>query len=151
MFRPKCPVPGMLCAGVARAALFCYRLETWIARTSRLRQQSDKKGPSRHAHEAILLNPVSPMPSVRFTGRVFPAVLSVSIPNRPTFNWQADDLGLDMTFRVRIQDGSITIDCDVNKFDEDAHLVPLFMRASDIAKAAIDLAAFATGSGLKPV
>ncbi len=91
------------------------------------------------------------MPSVRFTGRVLPAALRVSVPNEPTFNWKADDLGLDMAFRVRIQDGSIVIDCDVNKFDESAHLVPLFMRAYDIARASIDLAAFATGSGLTVV
>jgi hypothetical protein len=82
---------------------------------------------------------------------VLPPALSVSIPNHPTFNWKADDLGLDMTFHVQIQDGSIIIDCDVNKFDESAHLVPLFMRASDIARACVDLAAFATGNGLTAV
>jgi len=91
------------------------------------------------------------MPSVRFTGRVLPPARSVSIPNQPTFNWKADDLGLDMTFHVRIQDSLIIIDCDVNKFDESSHLVPLFMRAYDIAKASIDLAAFATGDGLSAV
>src|SRR2546430_9420982 len=91
------------------------------------------------------------MLTVRFTGRVLPEALGVSIPNQPTFHWKADDLGLDMTFRVRIGDGSIMVDCDVNKFDENAHLVPLFMRASDIASACVDLAAFATGNGLMVV
>src|SRR5262249_22921716 len=87
-----------------------------------------RKGASRHAQSHFLLKSgCCVMPRVRFKGRVLPAALSVSIPNRPTFNWKADDLGLDMTFHVRIQDGSITIDCNVNKFEEDAHLVPLFM------------------------
>jgi hypothetical protein len=91
------------------------------------------------------------MPSVRFTGRVLPPALSVSIPNQPIFNWKADELELDMIFQVRIQDGSIVIDCNLNKFDESAHLVPLFLRASDIARACVGLAAFATGNGLTAV
>jgi hypothetical protein len=91
------------------------------------------------------------MPSVRFTGRVLPPALSVSIPNQPSFSWKADELELDMTFHVRVQDGSIIIDCNLNKFEESAHLVPLFMRASDIARACVDLAAFATGNGLTAV
>ncbi len=91
------------------------------------------------------------MPSVRFTGRVLPAALNVSIPNHPTFTWKADELGLDMTFHVQIQDGSITIDCDVTKFDESAHLLPLFVRASEIARTCVDLVAFTTGNGLTAV
>ncbi len=91
------------------------------------------------------------MPSVRFTGRVLPPALSVSIPNQPSFSWKADELELGMTFHVRVHDGSIIIDCTLNKFDESAHLVPLFMRASDIARACVDLAAFATGNGLTVV
>ena len=88
------------------------------------------------------------MPTARFTGRVFPAALDVSIPDRPTFHWKADDLGLDMTFQVQIQSGSIVVDCEINKFDASVHFVPLFMRAYDIARASADLAAFATGNGL---
>jgi hypothetical protein len=87
------------------------------------------------------------MPTARFTGRVLPAALNVSMANQPTFQWEVEELGLNMTFRVQIQDGSIRIDCDVNKF-ESAYLIPLFMRAHDIARATVDLAAFATGNGL---
>src|SRR5262249_7521046 len=87
------------------------------------------------------------MPTARFTGRVFPTALNVSIANEPTFNWKADELGLEMRFRVRIRDGSIVIDCDLNKF-ESAYLIPLFIRAHDIARTSVDLAAFATGNGL---
>jgi hypothetical protein len=54
---------------------------------------------------------------------------------------------LDATFRVRANDGLIRIDCDVNNFDA-TYLAPLSMRAYDIAKATVDLAAFATGNGL---
>jgi hypothetical protein len=52
-----------------------------------------------------------------------------------------------MNFRVQIQAGSILIDCDLNKF-ENGYLIPLFVRAHDIARACVDLAAFATGNGL---
>jgi hypothetical protein len=90
------------------------------------------------------------MLNVCFAGHVLPAVLNVSLANRPTFQWRSEELGLDMTFRVEIRDGSIRIDCNLNKY-EDAYLVPLFMRAQDIATASVDLAAFATGSGLSVV
>jgi hypothetical protein len=100
-----------------------------------------------HARAAHLSTIESTMPTARFSGRVLPAALNVSIENRPVFHWKADELGLDMTFRVEIQNGLIRIGCDVNKF-EDSYLVPLFMRAYDIARASVDVAAFATGSGL---
>lgn len=87
------------------------------------------------------------MPTARFTGRVLPAALNVSMANQPRFQWKVEEIGLDITFRVHISAGSIRIDCDVNKF-ESAHLIPLFMRAHDIARATVDLAAFATGNGL---
>src|SRR5258707_285070 len=87
------------------------------------------------------------MLTAHFTGRVLPTALNVSIANEPTFNWKADELGLEMRFRVRIRDGSISIDCDLNKF-ESTYIVPLFMRAYDIARTCVDLAAFTTGSGL---
>jgi hypothetical protein len=87
------------------------------------------------------------MPTVRFTGRILPAALNVSVANRPTFRWNADELGLEITFRVHIENGSIQIDCDLGKFEE-AYVVPLSMRAHDIARASVDLIAFATGNGL---
>src|SRR5229473_3611747 len=88
------------------------------------------------------------MPTVRFIGRVLPAAIDVSIPNEPEFTWTSHDLGLDMTFRLQIQKNSVIVDCDVNKFVPADHLVPLFMRAYDIARASVDLAAFASGKGL---
>src|SRR6266567_6596845 len=87
------------------------------------------------------------MPIARFTGRILPAALNVSLPNGPTFQWKADELGLDMIFRVRIENGAIQVDCETNKF-EASYLVPLFMRAHDIATASVDLVAFATASAL---
>src|SRR5712691_4831237 len=91
------------------------------------------------------------MPTVRFTGRVLPAALNFSITCRPTFSWKADDLGLEMTFRVDIQDGNVGIECEVNRFDKTAHFMPLFLRAYDIATASVDLAAFANGEVLTVV
>ncbi len=87
------------------------------------------------------------MPRARFAGRVLPAALNISLPNQPTLHWKADELGLEMSFHVQIGNGSILIDCDLNKFDV-AYLLPLFVRAHDIARASVDLAAFATGNGL---
>jgi hypothetical protein len=90
------------------------------------------------------------MLTVRFIGRVLPGTLELSLANRPAFNWTADELKLTMAFRVNIEKGAIEIDCDVNKFDP-TFLVPLYARALDIARATVDLIAFATGSGLMVV
>jgi len=91
------------------------------------------------------------MPTVRFTGRVLPAARNFCIACRPTFSWKADDLGLEMTFRVNIQDGNVRIECEVNRFDKTAHFMPLFLRAYDIVTACVDLAAFANGEVLTVV
>src|SRR5229473_474973 len=87
------------------------------------------------------------MPTARFTGRILPAALNVSLASQPTLHWKADELALEMSFHVQIRDGSILIDCDLNKFEDD-YLIPLFVRAHDIARACVDLTAFATGNGL---
>src|SRR2546421_10180897 len=91
------------------------------------------------------------MPIVRFIGRVLPAKHKVSLPSEPTFQWKIDHLALEVTFRLRIDDGSVLIACDVNKFVADIHLLPLFVRAYDIASASVDLVAFASGRGLRVV
>jgi len=88
------------------------------------------------------------MVKVRFTGRIFPAAINISIDNHPATNWKSPDLGLDMTFRVQIKNNNITIECEMNRFDGASHVTPLFMRAHDIARATVDLISFSTGNGL---
>jgi hypothetical protein len=125
---------------------------TLIASCRRLRQKSGQQRIGAHFHATPLPSSGSrSMTSVHFSGRVLPVGLGISIPNQPTFHWKADDVGLEMTFRLKVQNGSIVIDCDVNEFDPDTHFMALFLRASDIATVCVDLTALSTGKALTAI
>lgn len=87
------------------------------------------------------------MPRVRFAGRLFPAGVQLSVTDHPQINWHDAQNGLDITFTINIQNSTITVDCAVNRFDSTL-VTTLFMRAFDLARATVDLAAFSTGYGL---
>lgn len=87
------------------------------------------------------------MPKVRFAGRIFPQVVQLSVKDHPQINWKDDENDLDISFAISIQNGTVTVDCDVNKFDPALHLTSLYMRAFDLARATVDLTAFCTGYG----
>lgn len=84
------------------------------------------------------------MPTVRFIGRTFPAAVHVGIP-LPTVHWEDPETRLIMEFDAVAKDGAITIDCRVNKFIQEEHLIPIYNRAFDIATAGLDLISFSTG------
>jgi hypothetical protein len=70
-----------------------------------------------------------------------------AVADHPQINWRDDENNLDMTFAIGIQEGRITVDCEVNRF-EPSLITPIFMRAFDLARAAADLTAFSSGYGL---
>jgi hypothetical protein len=86
------------------------------------------------------------MPKVRFAGRIFPAGVQLSVADHPQINWHDDENNLDITFKISIQNSALTVDCDVTRFDQ-ALIIPLYMRAFDLARATVDLAAFSSGWG----
>jgi len=88
------------------------------------------------------------MPRLRLIGRVLPSARILTISNYPRLTFPATEIGLDLTFNVQIQDNIITVDCDANKWSKADHLMPIYMRAVDIVRAAVDLVCFATGDGL---
>ncbi len=84
--------------------------------------------------------------TVKFLGKIHPEIVQVSIIDPPTVNWTASDLGLEMAFKFQIERSDVRVDCEVNRFDA-ADIVPIWMRASDLVRGAVDLACFATGIG----
>ena len=88
------------------------------------------------------------MPTVRFEGRVFPTTAGISMETAPITGWRDAARGLTMDFKVQLQDGDIVVIIDVNKFNEAEHYLSVLMRASDTARAIIDLISFSSGRGL---
>jgi hypothetical protein len=86
------------------------------------------------------------MPKVRFGGRIFPFEIKVSIQDHPQINWKDTENDLDITFAITIQNSTVTVDCEVNRFEQSL-ITPLYMRAFDLARATVDLVAFSSGYG----
>jgi hypothetical protein len=86
------------------------------------------------------------MAIVRFTGRVLPkhVNLNFTLPDRC---WRADELGLDIIFKISIVNSRIYIECEAERYD-DAHFVEFYRRAIDLSQTAVSLASFATGLGI---
>ncbi|HXC02667.1 MAG TPA: hypothetical protein VNU49_08455 [Opitutaceae bacterium] len=89
------------------------------------------------------------MPKVQFIGRVFPDASKVSA-TAPDLNWKQEDIGLDATFRIKISDSVVNINCDITKFESDT-FVHLFMRVLDLSRALVNMVAFTSGYGLTVV
>jgi hypothetical protein len=89
------------------------------------------------------------VPKVHFIGRVLPsaAIISVEIPNGK-WKWQA--AGLEPEFKVKIGHSFINIECEIEKYETD-YFVELHKRASDLARAAVNVVAFASGLGLSVI
>jgi hypothetical protein len=92
-------------------------------------------------------NSVLKMPIVKFTGRVLPDVMLVTITDHPAIDWYDADVGINCSFKISIQHGVIEIDCILDKY-QDSDLARVYMRAFDLARATVDLTCFSTGYGL---
>jgi hypothetical protein len=86
------------------------------------------------------------MPRVRFAGRIFPTGVHLSVAGHPQISWHDDQNELDITFTIAIENNIVTVDCDVSRFDSTL-ITPIYMRAFDLARATVDLAAFSSGWG----
>ena len=92
------------------------------------------------------------MADVRFEGRVFPTGATLSTREHPIVEIRdADRMDVRMRFALSIENGRIIVDCDVDNYSRDEHLMRLFVRAVDLANAVVNLAAFAMGIGASVV
>jgi hypothetical protein len=87
---------------------------------------------------------------VRFSGRIFPTGVNLSVADHPQINWHDDENDFDITFTTTIQNNVVTVDCDVSRYDPTL-ITALYMRAFDLARATVDLAAFNSGYGFAVV
>lgn len=90
------------------------------------------------------------MAKLRFTGRIYPTALHVSINNFPSVQWidgWTIEAGLTPICHVAVQKNEVSIDVEVVHFDRELHFVPLAMRAYDTVRAAVDLLSFSSGNG----
>jgi hypothetical protein len=85
---------------------------------------------------------------IRFTGRVLPSVVNVTISNHPTIVWRDEDGAA--SFAAHIKDGLVTVECDTERTDSE-HITELYRRSIDIARASVDLVGFSRGLGLTVV
>jgi hypothetical protein len=62
-------------------------------------------------------------------------------------DWPNKEIGLDMKFALNIKESMIDVSCEVNRWKDEDH-THVWMRALDLARAAVNVAAFASGLGL---
>ena len=86
------------------------------------------------------------MPKVRFTGRVFPSVVQISV-HVPELTWPWTDTRLNLIFAVDIKDSLISVDCTLDEYKSE-YLTELVQRATDLSKTAANIMAFTEGVGL---
>lgn len=90
------------------------------------------------------------MPTVHFHGLVIPASCNISLQDLPEICWDHPDVDLFLKIRLEVTDSRIHVTVDANKFSpEDATFI--YIRAFDIARAAVELVAFKKGWGLTTV
>jgi hypothetical protein len=81
------------------------------------------------------------MPKFQILGRVLPDPLKVTIPSRD-IHW-IDGNGVEANFKIRIAGSLINIECEpLNAISDNIAL--LIIRAFDLARASVNLVAFAT-------
>jgi hypothetical protein len=85
---------------------------------------------------------------VQLLGVVLPLAAGLSIDGLPTTTWKSAELGLEMTFKIQIRDNNVVIDCELNKWSKEYHLMLAYMRALDTVRAIVDVASFSYGVGL---
>jgi hypothetical protein len=91
------------------------------------------------------------MPAIQLLGHIWPPAAVLNIKDMPLTTWSAPDIGLDMQFGIHIEENSVRIECEVNKWDQEKHFLPVYMRALDLARAAVDLAVFDFGVAMTVV
>jgi len=91
------------------------------------------------------------MPQITLLGSILPAVARITTKDLPVITWTSADLDLSMTFTTFIENGKVRIVCELSDWRRDDHLMPVYMRALDLVRAAVDLVAFSYGIGLTVV
>jgi hypothetical protein len=86
------------------------------------------------------------MQKIHFIGRVFPSAVKISV-QAPEVKWKWEEAGLELTIRVKIGNSFINVECELEEYRPE-YITELYRRALDLARASVNLVAFANGIGL---
>lgn len=88
------------------------------------------------------------VPTIHFLGQVYPLAFKISIGATVNVTWPILEIGLNAKLIPNIKDGAIDIECQLDReYRPSDDLVPLYMRALDLSRASVNIAAFAAGFG----
>lgn len=85
------------------------------------------------------------MEKIQFIGRVLPNSLIINM-DIPEINWKWQEEGIDLSMTISIVNSIISIDIKLSHF-RNSYLTELYKRAFDLARASINVVAFANGHG----
>jgi len=85
------------------------------------------------------------MAKISFLGKVLPDVFLVT-SSLPTVTFNSPDTGVKVQLDIKILDSAITIDCEIDNY-KPSDLVYIYIRAFDLVRAAVNIFAFAKGTG----
>jgi hypothetical protein len=88
------------------------------------------------------------MSTIRFTGHIHPTACKISLTDHPVGQWSDPTIDLHITFRTIVENGVITIECEMNRFNLEEHKIFLAKMAYDLGRTTVDLIALKNGAGL---
>jgi hypothetical protein len=92
------------------------------------------------------------MPRILFTGTVLPLALGLDHQNTARIRWKIEPgSGVEVEFSISIRGSLITVACDYEGRLTEQDVVFAYVRASDIARATVDLFSLSSGYGLVAV
>src|SRR5579862_6886029 len=86
------------------------------------------------------------METIQFIGRVFPSAFKITV-QAPEAKWIWQEENLELTFRVKIGNGFINVECDLARYRPE-YIAELYRRAFDLTRASVNLVGFARGFGM---
>lgn len=87
------------------------------------------------------------MARILFIGRIYPPSVSVTMHHYTDVQMQDESNGQQYAFRVSVNKSVVTVGCEVLDYS-DSLFTRIYISALDIARATVDLVAFANGFGL---
>jgi hypothetical protein len=90
------------------------------------------------------------MPTVYFKGRVLPPMVEISFTDIPEAHWKWPEEDLTLDFIIRISKSRIEVGCRMDRY-QDEFMTEIHRRAFDLARACVNVAAFATGFGVSVI
>lgn len=89
------------------------------------------------------------MQKIHFVGYILPRAVKISTV-APDLTWKMEEAGLNPTFRAKIENSIINVECELETYRPE-DFIDLYRRALDLARATVNVVAFAQGYGVTVV